>query len=248
MGVHMANHSLSDLFNEYVQQRENNTSPEDALRLLTQLQPNLGQPERQQLGQAIRQWELKRTSMATHQDDETLPTIQVEPEAAHKILCPHCQTPNPSEAKYCYSCGQLISMAYSAQTGVLPDDEADPAMFGNLATLMIAVDGHDNKPLRLKVGDRPLTIGRADPTASSQPDIDLMPYGGADLGVSRLHAVLQRTQQTLTLSDKGSVNHTYINGEKLHPHEIRVIRDGDEIRFGRLQTRFIFHREVRRLG
>jgi pSer/pThr/pTyr-binding forkhead associated (FHA) protein len=66
------------------------------------------------------------------------------------------------------------------------------------------------------------------------PDIDLTPYGADDKGVSRLHASLHRQEETLVLSDLGSVNHTFINGQRLHAHEVRVLRDGDEIRLGRL--------------
>ena len=63
------------------------------------------------------------------------------------------------------------------------------------------------------------------------------------LGVSRLHAGLRRHGDTLVLTDLGSLNHTYVNGEQLHPHEVRVLHDGDEIRFGHLVARVYFRHE-----
>jgi hypothetical protein len=58
--------------------------------------------------------------------------------------------------------------------------------------------------------------------------------------LSRMHAGLRRQGDTLVLCDMGSLNHTYINGQRLHAHEVRVLHNGDEIRFGQLVTRVYF--------
>lgn len=231
--------SLKDLIDEYIFQREGGASPEQALKALAERHPGLSPDQRQQIGQAIRRWE--------HQQEQAdYPASNAAPESAQ---CPHCGTDNPPHAKYCYACGQVIDMGQiGSQTSHLPDEEEDPATFGNMATLVIWVRDHDD-PLYFRIQqDRPLTIGRSDPSSPQKPDIDFATYKGKDLGVSRRHALLKRAGKTLTMVDGGSVNHTYINGEKLHPHEVRVIRDGDEVRFGHLMTRFTFHREVRPLN
>ncbi|MEO0564900.1 MAG: FHA domain-containing protein, partial [Chloroflexota bacterium] len=59
-------------------------------------------------------------------------------------------------------------------------------------------------------------------------------------GVSRVHAVIEREEDTLTIMDMGSSNGTYLNGQRLAQNQPRVIRDGDEIRFGKLTTRIYF--------
>ncbi|NJL93362.1 MAG: FHA domain-containing protein [Anaerolineae bacterium] len=59
---------------------------------------------------------------------------------------------------------------------------------------------------------------------------------------------MERQNQTLTLVDNNSVNYTFINGERVHPHERRVVRDGDELRLGKLTLRVSFQRELRRIG
>lgn len=261
----MADYSIQELFQEYIIQRNSGNRPEASLKLIIQLQPNLPSADRQKLAQSIRQWELKKQqgipyelpeAMAveatpTAEDlENTSPYIPKSPPAVAQagITCPHCGKFNPPDAQYCYACGQLLAIS-SSQTGVLAMDEIeDPSVFGNMATLLIYVQGYEAKPLRLQVGDGPLIIGRSDPNAALEPDIDLSPYGAKNMGVSRQHATLQRANLTLTLLDEGSVNHTFINGVKVHPHEVRVVRDGDEVRFGQLITRFTFQREVRRLG
>jgi pSer/pThr/pTyr-binding forkhead associated (FHA) protein len=34
--------------------------------------------------------------------------------------------------------------------------------------------------------------------------------------------------------DLNSSNKTYINGQRVHPHEVRALRDGDELRLGKI--------------
>lgn len=81
-----------------------------------------------------------------------------------------------------------------------------------------------------------LIFGRQDTTSSTQPDIDLVPFGALENGVSRQHAALELRHDTLTLNDLGSSNGTYLNGQRLIMNQPRVLRDGDEIKFGKLIT------------
>jgi hypothetical protein len=247
----MPEYSIQELLQEYIKQRKENLRPEQALKSIIQMQPKLPSAERHELAQAIRQWELKRPTGINIAIETPPAPVQETPApkvAQPGLTCPHCGQLNQEGANFCFSCGQALKIA-SSQTGVLVlDDIEDPAIFGKMATLLIHIRGHEANLLRLQVEERPLIIGRGDPNAALQPDIDLMPYGAKDMGVSRHHATLQRANQTLTLFDEGSINHTFINGVKVHPHEVRVVRDGDEVRFGQLVTRFAFQRELRRLG
>jgi pSer/pThr/pTyr-binding forkhead associated (FHA) protein len=49
--------------------------------------------------------------------------------------------------------------------------------------------------------------------------------------------VIRRGEDTLTLVDLGSTNGTHLNGQRLIPNQPRVLRDGDEVRLGKL----VFH-------
>lgn len=56
----------------------------------------------------------------------------------------------------------------------------------------------------------------------------------ADAGVSSRHAQVQWKTGALYLSDLGSTNGTFVNGEKLAPNVERKINVGDRLRFGKL--------------
>lgn len=95
------------------------------------------------------------------------------------------------------------------------------------------------EPITLKPATRTV-LGRHDDTSSSNPDVDLTPFGALEKGVSRRHATIERSEDTLTLIDEGSSNGTFLNGQKLIPDQPRVLRDGDEIRFGKLVAHIYF--------
>jgi pSer/pThr/pTyr-binding forkhead associated (FHA) protein len=85
-----------------------------------------------------------------------------------------------------------------------------------------------------------MILGRADSSSTQVPDLDLTPYGALEKGVSRMHAAIHRSEDTLTLVDMGSVNGTHLNGQRLIPEQPRVLRDGDEIRLGKLVAHIYF--------
>lgn len=77
-------------------------------------------------------------------------------------------------------------------------------------------------------------IGRFDTATGQAPEIDLSNYGAAEKGVSRKHVLLTYRDESLKITDLDSANYTYLNNQKLIPHQPRILRDGDEIRLGRL--------------
>lgn len=78
------------------------------------------------------------------------------------------------------------------------------------------------------------TIGRSDADREFIPDLDLAEYGGLEKGVSRKHAAFRRGDDVLSIIDLGSANGTYLNGVRLSTNQPRILRDGDELRFGNL--------------
>jgi hypothetical protein len=51
-------------------------------------------------------------------------------------------------------------------------------------------------------------------------------------GVSRLHASLQRNQSGWSVVDLASTNGTFVNGQRLRPHEARLLQVGDRFSIG----------------
>jgi pSer/pThr/pTyr-binding forkhead associated (FHA) protein len=86
------------------------------------------------------------------------------------------------------------------------------------------------------VPNRPeLIVGRADPQSNSYPDIDLGPYGGLELGVSRRHFRMTRNGDQFYVEDLNSMNGTVINGQRIPPHSLHPLRPGDRIMLGKME-------------
>jgi pSer/pThr/pTyr-binding forkhead associated (FHA) protein len=109
----------------------------------------------------------------------------------------------------------------------------DNAYFGENWVLYLKFQA-SGEPVRIQPRQTEVILGRKSPESAMVPDVDLSCYGASERGVSRLHASVRRQDQTLVLSDLGSMNHTYINGQRVHPHEVRALHDGDELRLGSL--------------
>ena len=186
------------------------------------------------------------------------PTPQVRPiestgpaaDPEQRQVCPHCGRLNHKKDSYCYACGHILAAARPVGTKALEDD-MDPrtrwgtAHFGQASALTLTVRGATKGIEVLPQGE--LILGRAASGSAMQPDIDLATYNAENLGVSRLHASLKRLDNTVAITDLDSKNHTFINGQRLHPHEVRVLRDGDEIRLGKLIMKVSFKHQLRRI-
>jgi hypothetical protein len=105
--------------------------------------------------------------------------------------------------------------------------------------LLTAVQGSlllraTNASLAIPPGKQVIVIGREDPVSGIFPDIDLDPHGGLESGVGRQHAQLVLLNGLVCLEDLSSVNGTALNRQRLAPHQPTPMKDGDEIRLGKL--------------
>ncbi len=164
-------------------------------------------------------------------------------------ICPYCGTKNLEGLLFCEDCGQGLSSAASVPTLPTrdlidsPDELAARATWGTASlskTTSVVIHVRDaSDPVILDFKDR-VVFGRADSSSPRQPEVDFTPYGALEKGVSRIHATIERSDDVLTLIDMGSSNGTHLNGHRLIPDHPRVLRDGDEIRFGKLVTHIYF--------
>lgn len=168
--------------------------------------------------------------------------------------CPHCGYENPDSQVLCIHCSLVLSFepdtAYSDEekegtTQVLsnvPRDNNVPrwgtASLGRGRKILLHARGYD-KPLVVPLKEQ-LVMGRYDSKTRTRPDISLDDFDAAALGVSRRHAAIIIEDDGLKLIDLSSANSTFINGQKLVTHQARILRDGDEIRLGRLVIRVSF--------
>ncbi|MFY7665011.1 FHA domain-containing protein [Flavobacterium sp.] len=102
---------------------------------------------------------------------------------------------------------------------------------------LLVLASENNKEQHFEISQPFLTIGRKNNT-TIQPDIAIETE---DTMMSRAHALIKRNDKnnTFSIQDNGSLNHTFINEEKLKTfedksrNEIIVLQNNDKIRLGR---------------
>jgi len=165
-------------------------------------------------------------------------------------ICPYCATSNAEGVLFCEECGQVLFRDQSNPTSTKQLNNATSqldskgwgtARFGQNTSILIRIQDHPN-PIEL-TPQQEMILGRYDGSGHATPMLDLTPYGAYEHGVSRIHAAIRRGEDTLTLVDLGSVNGTHLNGQRLAPNQPRVLRDGDEVRLGKLVCHIFFKRK-----
>lgn len=82
------------------------------------------------------------------------------------------------------------------------------------------------------------TIGRRDPVTGINPDIDLTP-ADAQRSISRRHAkILRREDRFFLREEVGTMNGTFVNGQRVETGVPIEFKEGDEVRFGLIKTHF----------
>ena len=161
------------------------------------------------------------------------------------IKCPYCEHEMLEGALFCEECGLSLwgDLGEEASTRRL-EEESDEfsvksgwgtATFQERNQVIIHIR-ETQEPVTIHPGDEFL-IGRHDSASGVSPNLDMTPYGALDKGVSRIHAALRRGEDVLSIVDLDSANGTFLNGQRLAAHQPRLLRDGDEIRLGKL----VFH-------
>ena len=194
-----------------------------------------------------------------------------EADAGALQVCPTCAHRNRPGVLFCENCGTNLITGQQAAMGtrdlreaqeIAPDsvqtamnsggsklnaaqekavETAGSSSFTADMLLRIEVEG-GSTPVVLKPKTEDMILGRRDPTTGDSPEVDLTAFAGYRMGVSRRHASLALENNQLNLWDLGSSNGTFINGNRLTPHQPNPIRDGDEVRLGQMVLRMFFQK------
>lgn len=78
-------------------------------------------------------------------------------------------------------------------------------------------------------------VGRYVADGEPPPDIDLRPFDGEKLGVSRRHLLMKLEGDTVVVIDNRSSNGTTLNGRRLTAGEAYPVRHGDDLMLGALK-------------
>ena len=80
-----------------------------------------------------------------------------------------------------------------------------------------------------------IILGRRSEAIKDQVDIDLSIFGDGTMGISRIHAQIEKQENgDISIRDLKSTNGTWINQGSLSTDEKRVLKEGDLIRLGYL--------------
>lgn len=158
--------------------------------------------------------------------------------------CPVCEHENPPGDPHCQRCGARLEAPAPRVPGVstatIEDGQLDTqprasvgtATFGAQRALHLDIRG-SAEPLVVYPAPE-IVLGRRDPITNATPDVDLTPFAGYRMGVSRRHAAILLAGNNLHLTDLDSSNGTFLNGQRLAPNRPYTLHDGDEVRLGQL--------------
>ena len=149
------------------------------------------------------------------------------------MFCSRCGHPNKPDAHFCANCGDPLKEDTTLSlTPVEPDEEPfdehaylveelDPGQ----ALLVVKRGPNAGSTFLLEADQDSVTVGRAPESGIFLDDVT----------VSRRHAEIRRRQDGFRVVDKGSLNGTYVNGERVEETELAL---GDEIQIGKFKLLF----------
>lgn len=164
-------------------------------------------------------------------------------------LCPICKNENVDTASVCSYCGALLegnptnivalTENISGQSGV-PVESVESFIDVSLipeSGLGIYIAGVP-KPYYLHIY-KELIIGRMSSTLEST--LDLSDLAAFDMGVSRRHAMIRRTETGYEVVDLASRNGTWLNAERLVPNKPYPFASGSQLRIGQMRLLVMYH-------
>lgn len=140
--------------------------------------------------------------------------------------CPSCGADVAEADERCAACGAETAAKTESFAPVMGQDVELAEEVGAVQGPSLVVRKGPEVGERFELALGTLTIGR-DPGA----DIFLN-----DVTVSREHAVLEISESGVALKDTGSLNGTFVNGERVCDAQLHV---GDQVQVGRFQMAFL---------
>lgn len=241
-------HDPFDLLSQFTKLRRSGVNRDEAwYQVLDSLDKQLPEATRREFLSLARNWEHheghkhhyrnpddKHETMSRKDVEQHTPEQRQQYEAVRNQYKHMTGTLDPAKLRQHQqrSLEQVLNQVSAAPQPV--EQLKDPQYFGQ-DLLLLMVFTQRPQPLVVDVnGKAELYIGRSTPNSDMAPEIDLNVVNGGEYGVSRMHAAITRRYNKLLMADLGSMNYTRVNGVRILPHEIKMLKDGDEIWFGNL--------------
>lgn len=189
-------------------------------------------------------------------DDAPIPPTQmVSGSGSAGIPCPNCGHNNLAGSAFCENCGTQLQQKSSPEISAMPAAAATPrdslaeTLVGEGISEGLSAPKLESIPGKLVIVENEISlpippgkqvvIGREDPVSGVFPDLDLDPHGGHEAGVGRRHAQLLLRNGDVFIEDLDSVNGTAVNKQRIEPRKPYPIKDGDEIRLGKMILNYL---------
>ncbi len=155
------------------------------------------------------------------------------------LICPICQHANPLGVLRCEQCG--IALTTNTTTMRITDEQVEralgdleieaPAPRQAVAEGLVFYIAGEVQPLIVRGKDQ-IVLGRHVEGQTTPDVLDMTPYHGHLLGVSRRHARVIVGPTECLLEDLNSTNGTWLNEKRLTPNTSYILSNGDQIRLG----------------
>ena len=163
----------------------------------------------------------------------------------NNLVCSECETPYNRGALFCGECGRNLIADYNGPSRITESGDRlrtvgdrrgeRPPSAGKIEFVIL----NNGRRITLHIEDE-LHLGRADPVRDIEPHLDFSGDDGAALGVSRLHASLQSTENGVMLVDLGSTNGTFLRDELVAARKPVPVLNGDILRLGDILVQVFF--------
>ena len=164
------------------------------------------------------------------------------------MRCEQCGATTPDDANFCPNCGSELHLGRvtaSAAAGATPAPTSLDPTTSSLDLTDLDPQHEVGELPELEPGTGMLVVVRG-PNAGSRylldrdvtsvgrhPDSDIFLD---DVTVSRRHAELLRSEVGIVVQDRGSLNGSYVNGDRV---DERALETGDELQIGRFKLLFV---------
>jgi hypothetical protein len=169
-------------------------------------------------------------------------------------FCPICKNKNERSAMVCVYCGASLDNHRSSSVLTIRNAEGPKIATARLSSLPIddpsmPEDGIAiyaegmSKPAYLNF-EKELILGRngldADGTSNGSM-LNLSELGGYQMGISRRHAVIRKTESGYEVIDLGSTNGSWLNDKRLVPNRPYPLLSGSQLQFGKMRLLILYH-------
>ncbi len=162
------------------------------------------------------------------------------------VFCPVCKLKNDASARVCIHCQailpfQEVNLRTTRRTG------GETKLFDTAELIkntpipedgMVIISQESGQEIAV-VKDPRFILGRA-AAGIQEPVVDLSAFGAYGLGVSRLHALIQKNDTGYEISDLDSTNGSWLNENEILPNRFYALKNGDTLRMGKMLVSLLF--------